>query len=409
MLKVSKQIVISILLFTSLMGLLFNALFGALAVLCFLISGILFCILYENKLLNLLFKNWLLLAIPLLAILSSAWSDIPPLTLRGGIQLLLTTVFAMIITAVVRFDLFIKTAGICFFVTMFLCLVSDRYALNGMTGELSLIGIFESKNFLSMNAALSIFVGVVMYKNQSISRKTRMFGSALLILSFLVLIKSKSLGSVVTTSLVLIVVFFYIYYQKIHMAKLVRSNLNWLIVLSFLALVSGLIAIGNSTTFDNFMYELDKDPTLTGRTFIWSRGLESISENPILGLGYQSVFYEGNPLAEEIWEYAHVPSGAGFHFHNMYIDITVEMGLLGGFIFIMLLGKFIRLLANNKKLEFGSKEGFALMVFLYMFLQTFLEAGWFSQFTISHFLTCSAWIYLNQTTELKSIKLRWNV
>ena len=93
----------------------------------------------------------------------------------------------------------------------------------------------------------------------------------------------------------------------------------------------------------------------------------------------------------------------------MYIDITVEMGLLGGFIFILLLGKFIRLLANNKNLEFGSKEGFALMVFLYMFLQTFLEAGWFSQFTISHFLICAAWIYLKQKTELRSIKLRWNV
>lgn len=409
MLKVSKQIAISILLFVSLMGLLFNTMFGALAVLCFLISGMLFCILHESKLFDLLIKNWLLLAIPLLAIISSAWSDIPLLTLRGGIQLLLTTVFAMIITAVVRFDSFIKITGICFFITMFLCLTSDRYAINGMTGEHSLIGIFDSKNFLSMNAALSVLVGFVVYSNTNFRPKVKTFGLVLVVLSFLVLLKANSLGSIVITILVMLLSFLYICYQKVKLSLFVRVQFNWLIVVSFLLLVATLIVIGNSSTFDNVMYDLGKDPTLTGRTFIWSRGLESIAENPVFGLGYQSAFYVGNPLAEEIWEFAHVPSGAGFNFHNMYIDITVEMGLLGGFIFILLLGKFIRLLANNKKLEFGSKEGFALMVFLYMFLQTFLEAGWFSQFTISHFLICAAWIYLNQTTELKSIKLRWNV
>ncbi|MDX1279484.1 O-antigen ligase family protein [Oceanihabitans sediminis] len=409
MLKINKQILESVVLFVCLMGLLFNTLFGAIAALSFLICGMLFCILFENKLFDLLIKNRLLLAIPLLAIVSCAWSDIPLLTLRGAIQLLLTTVFAMIIAAVVRFDSFIKIAGICFFITMFLCLISDRYALNGITGERSLIGIFDSKNFLSMNAAFSVFVGCAIYSNKSFRQKVKIFGLTLVILSFLVLLKAHSLGSIVTTLLVFMVTLFYIFYQKIYIPKLVRSNLNWLIVLSFLTLVFGLIVIGNSSTFDNVMYDLGKDPTLTGRTFIWSRGIESIVENPILGLGYQSAFYVGNPLAEEIWEFAHVPSGAGFNFHNMYIDITVEMGLLGGFILILLLSKFIRLLANNKKLEFGSKEGFAFMVFLYMFLQTFLEAGWLSQFTISHFLTCAAWVYLKQTTELKSIKLRWNV
>lgn len=409
MLKVNKKTLESLMLFLCLIGLLFNTLFGAFAALGFLISGIVFCILFENNLLDLLIKNKLLLAIPLLAIVSCIWSDIPLISLRGGIQLLLTTVFSMIIAAVVRFDSFIKIAGVCFFITMFLCLISNRYAINGLTGERSLIGVFNSKNFLSMNAAFSVFVGCSIYSHYSSQKKVKIFGLALVILSFLVLLKAHSLGSIVTTLLVFIVTFFYIFYQKIHIPILVRSNINWLIVLSFLAVVLGLVIFGNSSAFESLMYDLGKDPTLTGRTFIWSRGLESITANPIFGLGYQSAFYVGNPLAEEIWEFAHVPSGAGFNFHNMYIDITVEMGLVGGFIFILLLGKFIRLLANKKKLEFGSKEGFAFMVFLYMFLQTFLEAGWFSQFTISHFLTCAAWVYLKQTTELKSIKLRWNV
>ncbi|WP_024599318.1 O-antigen ligase family protein, partial [Pseudoalteromonas sp. TAE56] len=223
------------------------------------------------------------------------------------------------------------------------------------------------------------------------------------------LIKSKSLGATVTTLLVVSLSLFFIVYQKINLTRLIRSNLNWLMILLLLSLIAAIVYIGNSSQFDNFMYEVGKDPTLTGRTFIWLRGIENIHDNPILGTGYESIFYVGNPLAEEIWEFAHVPSGAGFHFHNMYIDMTVQLGMLGGLIFLILLAAFFRSFINNKNLKFGNKEGFALMIFLFMFMQTFLEAGWFSQFTISHFVTCAAWVYLKQTTELKSIKLRWNV
>ena len=114
----------------------------------------------ENKLLHLIGKSWFILVIPILAIISCLWSDIPQLTLRGGLQLLLTTIFSLVFSAVIRYELFIKILGGCFFITMLMCLVSERYALNGMTGEYSLIGIFNSKNFLSMNSAISVFVGI---------------------------------------------------------------------------------------------------------------------------------------------------------------------------------------------------------------------------------------------------------
>lgn len=407
MLKIHKKTLEGALLFLCVISLLFNTLIGTAAALGFLISGTLICLLNENKLLHLLAKSWVILAIPLMAIISSLWSDNPLLTLRGAVQLLLTTIFSLMFSAVIRYELFIRVLGGCFFITMLMCLVSDRYALNGMTGEYSLIGIFGSKNFLSMNAAISVFVGIAIYK--SFHDTSKFCGGLLILVSFFVLVKSKSLGSTVTSILVITLALFFIAYQKVYLTRLIRSNLNWLMVFLFLMLVFLIIYIGNSSAFDNFMYEVGKDPTLTGRTFIWSRGIENILDNPILGTGYESIFYVGNPLAEEIWEFAHVPSGAGFHFHNMYIDITVQLGILGGLTFIVLLGGFFRLFINNKNLKFSNKEGFALMVFLYMFLQTFLEAGWFSQFTISHFVTCAAWIFLKQATELRSIKLRWNI
>lgn len=409
MLKIKKQKIECVLLTFCLLGLMFNTLFGAFSALGFLISGLIFIILYENKVLNILASNWLLLMIPLLGVFSFIWSDIPLFTLRGGVQLLLTTIFALIIATVVSFELLLKVTGICFLLIMGLCLVSERYALNGITGEFSLIGIFDSKNFLSMNAALSVFTGIAIFKYNFFNFQLRFFGFLLVVLSFLVLLKASSLGSIVTTSLVIIASLFFIYYQSIRLPRRVKSYLNWIFVSSFLLLLVFIIFIGNSTVFDDFMFGLGKDPTLTGRTFIWARGLESISENPMFGLGFQSAFYEGNPLAEEIWEFAHVPSGSGFNFHNMYIDIAVEIGGVGFFIFVLLLVQFIRRISDLEYLKVGSKEGFAIMIFLYMFLQTFLEAAWFSQFTISHFFTCVAWVYLQKTTELKSIKLRWNV
>jgi exopolysaccharide production protein ExoQ len=74
-----------------------------------------------------------------------------------------------------------------------------------------------------------------------------------------------------------------------------------------------------------------RDPTLTGRTVIWKAVL-STGTNPLLGTGYES-FWLGPRLAH-VW----TQTGPGINeTHNSYLDIYVNLGLIGLFILICIL------------------------------------------------------------------------
>ena len=73
----------------------------------------------------------------------------------------------------------------------------------------------------------------------------------------------------------------------------------------------------------------DKDPTLTGRTYLWYRAHDVIQQAPLLGRGYSAFWLQGNIDAEGLWQYAGITDRGGFNFHNTVIDLRVTLGWLG--------------------------------------------------------------------------------
>ena len=377
-------------------ALLFNTMFGALAALTFLIAGTAYAASGINFTLRVCKKNWELFLIPALCLLSVIWSDIPATALRANIQLLLTTIFAVVIASRLGLNLFLRAGAFIMLIAMVMSLVSSRTALNGMTGEISLIGIFGSKNYLAANTSMCIVVGLTLSLNKTIDMSSRILGVVLLITSTLVLIKAKSLGAIVFVIGSILISIVIIYYQNLALHKFTRGKLNWGILFIFLIGMFLLVYSLVNGSFNDLMYSIGKDPTLTGRTHLWARGMALIQENPLLGVGFQSLFYVGNNIAEDIWALHHVPSGAGFNFHNMYVDMGVELGLIGLFLYLYLIKLFISRIFDLRTIAFGSSHFFAILVLSYMFLQTFLEAVWFEQFTVIHFFMCVSWVYLKE-------------
>jgi exopolysaccharide production protein ExoQ len=82
-----------------------------------------------------------------------------------------------------------------------------------------------------------------------------------------------------------------------------------------------------------------RDPTLTDRTKIWAF-LFGMHTNPFVGTGYQT-FWIG-PRLEWFWQ----KSGLGFlnEAHNGYLEVYLELGLIG----VFLLGGF--LIASYRKI-----------------------------------------------------------
>ncbi len=386
----------SIWTFIVVVSLLYNSMFGSMAILAFLVAGIVFVSSNFFTSYRYCKKNWILFLIPFWALLSATWSDISIITIRGSVQLIVTTVFAVVIASRLNIDTLLRAIAIAMLLAMLMSLVSSNTAINGLTGEISLIGIFQSKNFLATNTAMSICAALPLSLNKKSDKISRLLGFVLLFISCLVLIKSKSLGAIVFVALTIIATFLIIFYQNLNLYLSTRRKINWLVVMVSLCVISSVFIALVQGTFDEFMYSIGKDPTLTGRTYIWDRGLELIANKPFLGVGFQSLFYIGNVTATDIWEYAHVPEGAGFNFHNMYIDVSVELGFIGLALFLLLIVQFFRKIASLKFIEVGGQQFFSILIFIYLFLQTFLEASWLEQFTIIHLFVCMAWVYLKE-------------
>ena len=382
--------------FTTLASLLFNTMFGSITAVLFLLSGTVLFMSNVRGAVEVVKRNWFIFLLPVFATLSFIWSDVPMVTLRGGIQLILTTLIAVLFADRVSLRLVLQGLLFAFLIGMLMCLFSSRYAHNGMTGEISLIGIFDSKNYLALNTAMSIFVSIAIACDKTQRRVIRAIGVFLLFVSFAVLIKAKSMGSLVFVILAISLSFGFVFYQNLALPKKLRYIINTVVPILFITLLSLVIFTLISGGFDEFMLSVGKDPTLTGRTYIWARGVEVIRDHFIFGVGFQSLFYVGNDVAEDIWEALSVPSGSGFNFHNMYVDTFVELGFIGIVIFISLIVGFFKRITSLESISLGSKQFYATFVFLYMFLHTFLEAGWLGQFTVAHLLTCIAWVYLRE-------------
>lgn len=98
--------------------------------------------------------------------------------------------------------------------------------------------------------------------------------------------------------------------------------------------------------FDAVSYVLDmfgKEKTLTGRTDLWEFGFNFAQNSPILGIGYNAFWVRGRSEAEYLWEIFYIASRTGFHFHNLYIQTFVDLGIVGlGIVVLMQILFFIK-------------------------------------------------------------------
>lgn len=97
----------------------------------------------------------------------------------------------------------------------------------------------------------------------------------------------------------------------------------------------------DSSILDVSLKVSGKDPTLTGRTELWTDILQIASNHPWIGVGYGS-FWIGN-LAHNLWErHIWMPHQA----HNGYVGAYVELGLIG---LALMAGMLVAAFKNIKK------------------------------------------------------------
>ena len=179
-------------------------------------------------------------------------------------------------------------------------------------------GIYPQKNMCCINTE---FLLLPAFFSEELSRTVvlRIFRVAYILGSFVVIIfTGSSTGLLVLPALLILIVL-------VKLLRCLNARLR-AVVLVLCSVLSTLLALIAFSSYTFIATSLGKDPTLTGRTEIWSALIAPILEHPILGFGYRAFWrgYEGESAGVSLASGWAVPSA-----HNAALEILVTLGFVG--------------------------------------------------------------------------------
>jgi len=276
-----------------------------------------------------LLRWWPLLAAPILAALSAMWSDVPMASLRYGLQFLFTAFVGVLLARLMTPRRFVSA----FLVAMFaFCIMCILYGRQGSSAEgMVLIGLTGSKNQIGYAAQLLILSAAAVMMMRGTGVGLRWVAVLAIPLGVYLVAGTNSATAVLMAvggTLALAMMWFS---ERMNPGARLATLIGGLVIVAPLsALIPEALAFINHFVFDT----LDKDPTLTGRTFLWQAADDLIARRPILGYGYQAIWMGDSTETIALKRLTGVEDGRVFHFHHQFRQVAVDTGLVGLFAFV---------------------------------------------------------------------------
>lgn len=332
-----------------------------------------------------------LLIYAVFAVVSTLWSDAPALTLRLGVQLLLTIAIALALYQTIGF----KTILTAVFAAGLLACVASMLVMPGaLTGAYPLTGIAASKNQMAFFASTLALSSTALVADRAFPSLLRLVAAGGLLVSVVCLAAAQSAGALVSSAvgcaMVLAARAFILSPVPLRAVVLIGG-----ILLTPIVLVAQPLLEREVNQFAQDV--LDKDTsTLTGRTYLWERARSYIAEEPLVGHGYGAFWRQGNLEAEGIWRAYSIKTREGFNFHNQFYEAWVDLGLVG----LCILGVMLAVSAAAMVLRLlrgGNAElPFYIGIYVSMVLRVAVESSLLVQFsaiTILFVMATAAAIY----------------
>jgi exopolysaccharide production protein ExoQ len=346
---------------------------------------------YKNRLV------WLLLG---LVFISALWSSVPWLTLRKAISILFPTIYGILLAVRYPLNKFTKLILIVFavslFLSLFIVIIFPNWGLQGYEGDWVWRGIFDHKNRLGRVASLAFLASIIFQIRAT--KKVRILTFFLIVSSLIVLIFSKS-----ATSLVLSVTMSgfvaVMYYAR-------RTRKDLLVFMIILFLVFGIAALFISSNYEPILSWLGKDGSIADRYILWTRAFHMGSFKPILGYGYSAFWLGFDGPSAYVWEGIH---WRPLHGHNGYLDLWLDLGLVGVILLLILMVKLVfklfnRLILASNESDFNNYL-FHLTFCVYMLIYNITESV-FLQGEMTNAFYWSWIVYLYAITRIGNTKER---
>ncbi|QDZ11954.1 O-antigen ligase family protein [Devosia ginsengisoli] len=386
-----QQITISlatILVFGAFAALVLNAMFGPLAALTFMGCAGLLMISNIQQSMDSVMRWWFVLLLPAYCMLTALWSLYPVNSLRYGVQLAFTLVFAIVMTGRLSTRTLMRLMFVVYGIGV---LASIGFGRTGTGG--AWLGVFGSKNAFAAHMAVFVLVAAAVAADRETPLWLRLTGLAGALASGPLLVLAQSAGAILMVAPCLAILPLTLLIDRL--TGMQRLFLAVMIALGVAALGLFVLVAGDALLAE-VLEGSGKDPTLTGRTDLWALGLSYIAERPLQGLGYRSFWVVGFGPAEQLWAMFDVPSGAGFNFHNTYISNAVEIGLIGLGLQIAIMYGGAILMAIYTFARPNAANALLLSLQALMILRSFIEVEVFFEFSIRSIMGVATLIYACQ-------------
>lgn len=298
----------------------------------------------------LLWKEKYLISLITLSLLSTLWSDFPLVTLRESLEFTGLTLFALYMvtrfTSEEQFQLLAITLGLIAIFSLIIALLLPTYGImqwrpSGENHPGSWRGVFGHKNSLGLHADFCLIVFLLLDVRE---RKQRIIKWGVIMLSLGLSMLSKSGGATMTMLIVLCLIPFY---KTLH-NHIYKRIISYCTAIMLVVGVTTLLLL----KLDAFLDLLGKDATLTGRDCLWGGTLGMLERRPILGYGYGGFWLgsdSGGNVVRDLCKWG-IP-----HSHNGFLEIGINLGLVGFFIFIFGYFRTVRHAFRNLYLSASNK------------------------------------------------------
>lgn len=204
------------------------------------------------------------------------------------------------------------------------------------------VGTFESRNGISM--VMIPAIAFILIRSEYIYEKVRNKDILLCFMVLIIILLSKSSTGFIVGSLLVIYV---LLLKKIK----IKLNINKLMSIYTIIYTQVVIFRIQETVFRGFIENtLQKNVTLTGRTLIWDFIMKIIPNSLIFGYGRNDIIAQ-NTIIRDVTEA-----------HNGLLEILLCTGIIGLFVFILiLLNAFRALNKSNSKISYI----LSMAIFLY--------------------------------------------
>ncbi len=323
--------------------------------------------------------NMALTAFLAFALLSAVWSDFPFIAFKRWIRDLGNyLVILVVLTDSQPFEAFSTVIRRLCYILIPLCELLNKYfpemskQYDVWSGRGYFVGVTTSKNMLGVLCLVSglfFFWDTLIRWSKRKDRRTRriiMVNIAMLSMSLWLLYLSDSATSRACLALGCVIIAGVRLKSMRRHPRLVKNLVPAAILLYLIV---------------TFVFQIDiraelagavgRDPTLTGRTDIWTTVL-SMHTNPIVGTGYES-FWLG-PRLLEVWRLAGPINEA----HNGYLETYLNLGIIGVALLIIFLISTYKSIC--KQLDASSDMGSMLLaLWIILIVYNFTESAFKGQ------------------------------